>query len=571
MIRGKYALAAEILGIDKISAPISRMSAAVRRATGRMGGDFDRMDSRVRKFGRTATTALGIGGLAGGMAAAGRGMASVVTKGADLEHAITGAWVRSGEATTAAGKRINGTYLKLEEAAMRYGATTEFTAVQVAGSLDAMALAGVNATESISRIEGIIDFSTAVGQDQIDGVTDSLLNMFNALGHGVEKNPMKRMGRWSEMLERFATTLTNSNIRLEHLQETIKTGGSAAVAAGLSELDILAFTGIVGNAGLRGTEAGTALKNVSLQLAAKSNIKTLKQMGIETFEMDAFGKKVQRSFDDIFRELTGKLKGRASKEVASLLNEIFGLRGITPSSQLVRLMTSDTEAFKNFQDVISNADGMNKSLREMAAIMRATRKVQMRLFTSALSGLAIELSKATDDMFGRALKNLTNWITSLSKAVRANPERAKLVVQIMLVVAALSALAVVIAVIVSVAAFATAALTGTVALIALVVAGVIFLVWTFWEEIKKGFNWLAENSKLFRYLGINPIGGGEEDENITSAASPSGVANLGGESATLDNVLSIDFSRGAVDNLDITKTFDKRSRIKMTSEGAAIE
>ena len=425
MAVNKYAIDAEIRGIDRITAPMMRMESAVTRTTNRMRTQWLKVDRAMGRVGKNMTTALGVGGAVGAIWGVGRAMGVVITQGAEFEQELTGAWARFGGTVEDGAKRAQKSYLALDEAARNTGARTEFTAVQAAGALNAMAKAGFKANDALGLLDLTVDFATASSQN-LDTAVQIAVSSLGAFGLRVEatNDPLadtaKLTANMTRMMDVMAKTANTSNTDLGLMFETIRKGAPAATATGASLKELAAFTGAVANAGLIGADAGTAMKNVWLKLADQTVIKKLASAGIGSFEIGPDGMRRGRSFTKMIGDLADRLEGLSEKETAAKVNELFGLRGVTA---VTNVLAQGIRSFKSYTEEIDRSE---KSMSKLANILRATRQGDIRMLQSAIQAVTLEFSTANHEGIGETIRGLTSMTRSIRDFFGENPALARM-------------------------------------------------------------------------------------------------------------------------------------------------
>ena len=147
---------------------------------------------------------------------------------------------------------------KLEAKARELGATTQFTMTQAAEAMGYLGMAGWKTEQIYSTIPGMLDLAAGSGVDlarTADIVSDNMTAM------GV---PVERAGHFMDV---YAYALTNANVNLESLGETMKYAAPIASAFGASMEETAAMAGIMANAGIKASQAGTTLRAGLIRLA----------------------------------------------------------------------------------------------------------------------------------------------------------------------------------------------------------------------------------------------------------------------------------------------------------------
>lgn len=433
----RFSVEAVFKGVNRITAPISRAASGVQKATRRMGDGFRRLNASISRIGSTATSALGVAGLAGALFLVKRAMGAVITTGAELEQTLVGAAVRfPGEI-----KRGTLAFKELEDRAREVGRTTEFTSTQTASALRGLALAGFKAAESMKLLGPLADLATASEVD-LATATDIATGSLGAFGLR-SKDAAQQVKNLQRISDALAVTSTSTRTTMEGLFDTLKLGAPLAKEAGVSLESFLAIAGELGQAGIDSTRAGTAILNMFAKLSEPQAAKGLKRLGVGIEDLadgtlnvgkligdlrkslGSFTKKeVERLFDD-----PGALSKAAAKRL-NILKQIFGLRG---GKAIAVLLSSEAGSFDELLEKIDNATGATK---KMADELRKTRAVDIKLFQSAVESLTVTFSKATDDGIGGFIKGTTKAVRAIESFVGANPVIAELLFVVLAVGAA---------------------------------------------------------------------------------------------------------------------------------------
>ena len=140
----------------------------------------------------------------------------------------------------------------LSAEAKELGATTKFTAKESADAMGYMAMAGWDATDMLQGMDGVLQLAAASGED-LAMVSDIVTDSLSAFGLTA-----KDTAHFSDVL---AAAATNSNTNVAIMGETFKMSASVAGALGYSIEDVAVAMGLMANSGVKGSIAGTALRN----------------------------------------------------------------------------------------------------------------------------------------------------------------------------------------------------------------------------------------------------------------------------------------------------------------------
>ena len=320
---------------------------------------------------------LGIAGSIG-TAALGAGIISVVKAGAEFEQQITNAAARfPGEV-----RKGSKEFAALEQAALKTGQTTEFTATQTAEALGFMALAGFDANQAIAALPGTVDLATASNID-LATATEISTNALGAFGLRSD-DAAEQAANLARVNDVLTATVTSSTLDMQTLFETMKDGAVNVTSAGQSMETFAALTGVMADSSIKGTRAGTAIKNMFLRLQAIKK-------GAATGLVSRFIGDVTDEKGDLIDivDLFGRLEKNTAKlgkaQRASVLEGIFGKIAITGVSAVLE---NGVDKLRAYRDAVTDSTGRTK---EMAGVMRGTTHASILKLGSAFEALKISL------------------------------------------------------------------------------------------------------------------------------------------------------------------------------------
>lgn len=401
---GRFSVEAVFKAVDRVTAPVTRMQNRVGKLTRSMSRGFNKLNRSVGKFASSvkrgalaATAALVLSGAA---------MANVITTGAEFEQTLVNAAAKfPGEI-----RRGTKAFEQLEAAAKKTGSTTEFTASQAAKALNFLAMAGFNAESSVAALPGVVDLAT-VAQIDLATATDIASDTLGAFSLAT-KDPIQLAKNLARVNDVLAKTSTTANTTIEAMFEAIKDGGPIAVTAGASIETFAALTGTLANAGIKGSKAGTTLKNMFVKLAAPvaRGAKLLRRLGITT--KDSNGD--MRDIVDILDDLNGSLDGLGTADRSGILEGIFGK---IPLAGVNVLLAAGSEELRKYRKRIIAASGANS---EMASVMRDTLQGRLNALKSAVEGVKISIFSMTSGPLVDAIEKTTEWVRANEALIATN-------------------------------------------------------------------------------------------------------------------------------------------------------
>lgn len=365
------------------------------KIAGQLEGSF----KNAIKGAQSGLTGLGLSGKVGTMALKGIGVAAKATAAAlaatgTAAVALGGYAVSVGkdfEAQMSTVQSISGAtgeeFEALKAKAKEMGSTTSFSATEAGQAMEYMAMAGWKSEDMISGIGGIMNLAAASGEDLAltsDIVTDAL----TAFGLSA-----KDSGHFADVL---AAASSNANTNVAMLGESFQYAAPVAGALGISAEDTSVALGLMANAGIKASNAGTALRTGLTNLA-----KPTKQM--QTY-MDRYNIAMVKNEDgsinlrDTMIDLRAKMSGLSESEQAAAAAAIFGKNSMAGWLAIVNSSEQD------FEKLTGAIDDCNGKAAEMAAIKLDNLEGDITLLKSAAEGFGISLY---ENMQGP----LREWVT----------------------------------------------------------------------------------------------------------------------------------------------------------------
>lgn len=277
----------------------------------------------------------------------------------------------------------------LRDYAMEMGANTAFSATQAADALNYMALAGYDTQTAMEMLPNVMSLAAAGGFN-LARASDMITDTQTAFGISLE--------RTSQMVDEMAKAASTGNTSVEQLGDAFLvvgglaqdlnggvvelSNGMTANVDGVQELEI-ALTAMA-NAGVKGNEAGTHMRNMLLKLSSPTDkgAAAFEKLGVSVF--DAGGQ--MRSLQDIFSDLSKGMDGITQEEKLQAISDIFNTRDIAAAEALLAAVDQDWNAIG---ESILDAKG---SAQQMADTQLDNLAGDITLFKSALEGARIIVS-----------------------------------------------------------------------------------------------------------------------------------------------------------------------------------
>lgn len=303
---------------------------------------------------------------------------------------------------TAAVSQASGRELQmLNDKARELGATTSFTAIDVANLMTELGRAGFRPDEINAMTGAVLDLARATGTDA-------------ALSAGIMAATLRQFGLGATEATRAADVLTkaaNSTFNtVTSLGESLKYAGPVAKSLGMSLEDTTAILGVLGNVGIQGSEAGTALRRLSV-ISAGAGDELKKLFGVTN--TDAAGN--LKPLVDILDEINKATMNMPVAERTAKMAEAFGLLGITSAN----VLSSSAEGVRGLAESLRNAEGTAaKAAKEMDAGLGGA----FRIALSAIEGTALAIGDALAPALINLINGITDVATGLTAFVKANQE-----------------------------------------------------------------------------------------------------------------------------------------------------
>lgn len=263
---------------------------------------------------------------------------------------------------------------KLTEKAKEMGSTTKFSATESAAAFEYMAMAGWKTEDMLNGIEGIMSLAAASGED-LATTSDIVTDALTAFGMKASD-----AGHFSDVL---AQASSNANTNVGMMGETFKYVAPVAGALGYTAEDTALAIGLMANAGIKGSSAGTALRSMMSRLTkpTKEVQSAMNRLGISL--TDDNGK--MKSLNEVMTDLRNGFNGLSEAEAAELASSLAGQEAM---SGLLAIVNASDDDFKKLERSIYNCDG---AATRMAETMSDNLQGQITILKSGVEGLAISL------------------------------------------------------------------------------------------------------------------------------------------------------------------------------------
>ena len=320
---------------------------------------------------------------------------------------------------------------KLDATAKEMGATTQFSARQAAEAMSYLGMAGWKTNEIIAGMPGMLGLAAAGGVD-LARVADILSDDLTAFGLSADKA--------GHMADVFAHVITNTNTDVEKMGETMKYAAPVAAAFGASMEETAAMTGLMANAGIKASQAGTSLRAGFLRLAGPPKMarKAMAELGIEMSDitkqqaetsatLQALGIDMEKMSNmsgphkmiAVITELQQKMQGLSDEEQLSHLKAIFGTEAATGWLNVIK---AGPDALAKLTAELENCDG---EAQRVAKTMTDNAKGAWIKLQSAVEGVAISVGSLFLPTLTKLGETLAEKVGDISKWVEAHQDIVK--------------------------------------------------------------------------------------------------------------------------------------------------
>ncbi|MCT8260097.1 phage tail tape measure protein [Proteus mirabilis] len=307
----------------------------------------------------------------------------------------------------------------LREQARELGATTAFTANQVAQGQAFYAMAGFKPEQIKNAMPGTLAMSLA-GDIDLGTTADIGSNILTGF-----KLDSDQMGRVSDVL---VGAFTRSNTSLTMLGDTMKYVAPVASGLGVDLETAAAATGKLGDAGIQGSMAGTSLRAILGRLAEppKMAAKALEELGIKT--RDAKGN--LRDFPELLAELDKKTAKMGNAQRAGFFKHIAGEEAFSALSVL-----AEQAGKGELQTLVADLKQAKGEAQKVAGTMTDNLSGDMKNLQSAWEDLGIQIFDGIDSPLRHISQSITRVISKVGVWMKENPELAKTLTMIGLAIA----------------------------------------------------------------------------------------------------------------------------------------
>lgn len=371
----------------------SEADTASKNITTKIGNNLSSAGKSLTSAGSTLTKSVTVPIVGAGTA--------VVKLSSDFESAMSKVSAISG----ATGSDLDA----LNQKAQEMGAKTKFSATESAEAFTYMAMAGWKTEDMLQGIDGIMALAAADGLD-LATTSDIVTDALTAFGLSASDS-----GHFADVLAKAAS---NANTNVTLLGESFKYAAPVAGALGYSAEDTAIALGLMANAGIKGSQGGTALRSSLSRLIKPTDdaAALMEKYGLSMTNADGSMKSLGQVMD-MLRNNMGDLTEAEQAQAAATL---FGQEAM---SGMLSIINASDKDYEKLTSAIYDADG---AAQEMADTMLDNLGGQLTLLKSALEGLAIQFG----EILLPYIKQFVIWLQNLTQKLQnLTPEQKEQIVK----------------------------------------------------------------------------------------------------------------------------------------------
>lgn len=303
----------------------------------------------------------------------------------------------------------------LRDKAREMGAKTKFSATEAADAMNYMAMAGWKTEDMLSGIEGVMYLAAASGED-LATTSDIVTDALTAFGLTAADS-----GHFADVL---VAASSNANTNVSMMGETFKYCAPVAGALGFSVEDTAEAIGLMGNAGIKASQAGTSMRSIMTNLTGDVKLSGAAIGDVTIATTNADGS--MRSLSAILADCRVAFGGMMEAEKANNAETLVGKNAM---SGFLALMNAAPEDIEKVSGAVNNCKDAAKN---MADTMQDNLEGQLTILKSQLQELAISFR----DLLMPAVRSIVSGLQRMVNVLNAMPDGVKRVLMIVALLAA---------------------------------------------------------------------------------------------------------------------------------------
>lgn len=315
-------------------------------------------------------------------------------------------------------------FRRLNEQSQAIGGSTKFTGTDAAAGQTFLARAGLSSKAIETSMPSVVNMSIANNTD-LARTADIASNIASAF-----KIDMEVEGNFGRVADVLSGTAARANVNLEEMGESLKYL-AAAEELKISMEQAATMTGLLGNVGIKGSQAGTTIRAMMNRLTnpvGKAN-DAIERMGLKV--ADANGN--MREMPDILQDIADATKNMGNVERKALMQNLFGEEAGSGASALIAKMTDG--GLVKLLNELKNVKGEND---RMAAVMQDNIKSDLLGVSSAWEQVGIVITDGNEGPLREMIQSISTMLRGLSKWIKENPELAATIAKVVATTAILA-------------------------------------------------------------------------------------------------------------------------------------
>lgn len=304
----------------------------------------------------------------------------------------------------------------LKDKAIELGADTAFSANEVAAAMTEMAKAGWSSQQIIDGMGGVLSAAAASGEG-LASVSTIVADTITGFGMAASDS--------TKVADLLTQAANSGTIGIADLGESFKYIAPVAGSMGMSVEDVTTAISAMSMAGIKGSQAGTALRTMLTNLVNPSDdaAGVMAELGISATNADGS----MKSLDEIVANLRTSFAGLTEAERSQAAAILAGKTGM---SGMLALLNLTEEEYNSIAKSMDNSSGVAE---KTASVMQDNLQSKVEQLGGALESLAIKLAEYVLPY----LQQFVLWLTNLiDKFAALDPETQKTILKFAAIAAA---------------------------------------------------------------------------------------------------------------------------------------
>lgn len=290
----------------------------------------------------------------------------------------------------------------LETKAKDMGATTKFSATEAGQAMEYMAMAGWKTEDMLNGVQGIMNLAAASGEN-LATTSDIVTDALTAFGMSAQDS--------THFADILASASSNANTNVTMLGESFKYVAPLCGSMGYSAEDASVALGLMANAGIKSSQAGTSLKTALTNMLKPTDTMAAVMEKYDLSLTNADGS--MKSLQEVMIMLREKMGGLDEATQGAAAAALFGKESLAGMLSIINASDAD---FNKLTEAINNCDG---SAEKMAETMQDNLQGQVTILKSGLEGLGISIYEGLENPLKEAVGLATQYISQLSGALKS--------------------------------------------------------------------------------------------------------------------------------------------------------